>query len=147
MSLSTTSTHFLNTSTAGDCTTSLGSLFQCPTNLSDKFFLTSNLSLPWHNLRPNLLILLSSYPFLNKFIVQITSIRHLIEGHRAQHCSVPKRLFERCIVCLNCLHRKMGARGAPVPQGRWAELSLYSVWRWVSWPIHMRTLAGQMAHT
>ena len=99
MSLSTTSTHFLNTSTAGDCTTSLGSLFQCPTNLSDKFFLTSNLSLPWHNLRPNLLILLSSYPFLNKFIVQITSIRHLIEGHRAQHCSVPKRLFEP-LVCI-----------------------------------------------
>jgi len=45
-------THFLNTSGDGDSTTSLGSLFQCFTALSEKiFFLISNLKLPWRNLR------------------------------------------------------------------------------------------------
>ncbi|KAK4810503.1 hypothetical protein QYF61_004283 [Mycteria americana] len=44
--------------TDGDSTTSLGSLFQCLTTLSvKKFFLISNLNLPWHNLRPFPLIL------------------------------------------------------------------------------------------
>ncbi|KAK4822235.1 hypothetical protein QYF61_011876 [Mycteria americana] len=43
----------------GDSTTSLGSLFQCLTTLSvKKFFLTSNLNLPWLNLRPFPLVLL-----------------------------------------------------------------------------------------
>ncbi|KAK4824091.1 hypothetical protein QYF61_010602 [Mycteria americana] len=42
----------------GDSTTSLGSLFQCLTTLSvKKFFLISNLNLPWHNLRPFPLVL------------------------------------------------------------------------------------------
>ena len=46
---------FLNTSRDGD---SLGSLFQCLTTLSvKKFFLISNLNLPWQNLRPLPLIL------------------------------------------------------------------------------------------
>jgi len=40
----------------GDSTTSLGSLFQCLT-LSVKFFLISNLNLPWCNLRPFPLVL------------------------------------------------------------------------------------------
>ncbi|KAK4829075.1 hypothetical protein QYF61_002019, partial [Mycteria americana] len=58
MSLSTTSTHLLNTSRDGDSTTSLGSLLQCLTTLSVKtFFLISNLNLPWHNLRPFPLVL------------------------------------------------------------------------------------------
>ncbi|KAK4807471.1 hypothetical protein QYF61_008239 [Mycteria americana] len=42
----------------GDSTTSLGSLFQCLTTLSvKKFFLMSNLNLPWRNWRPFPLIL------------------------------------------------------------------------------------------
>jgi len=55
ISLSATSPLFLNTST----TTSLGSLCQCLTTLSEKIcFLISNLNLPLHNLRPLPLILL-----------------------------------------------------------------------------------------
>jgi len=50
---------FFNTSRDGESITSLGSLFQCFTTLSvKKFFLISNLNLPWHNLRPLLLVLL-----------------------------------------------------------------------------------------
>jgi len=46
--LSATSTCFLNTSRDSDSTTSLGSLCQHLTTLSEeKFFLISNLSLPW----------------------------------------------------------------------------------------------------
>ena len=53
MSRSATSTHFFNTSRDGDSTTSLGSLLQCLTTLSVyKFFVISNLNLPWRNLRP-----------------------------------------------------------------------------------------------
>ena len=61
MSLSTTSTHRLNTSRDGDSTTSLGSLFQCLTTLLVKFFLLSNLNLPWCNLRPFPLVLSTCY--------------------------------------------------------------------------------------
>jgi len=44
--------HLLNTSRDGDSTTYLGSLFQFLTALSvNKFFLISNLNLPWCNLR------------------------------------------------------------------------------------------------
>ena len=44
---------FFNTSSKGDSTTSLSSLFQCLTTLSGKkFFLISNPKLPWRNLRP-----------------------------------------------------------------------------------------------
>ena len=51
---------FLNTSRDGDSTTSLGSSLQCLTTLSvNKFFLTSNLNLPWRHLRPFPLIFLS----------------------------------------------------------------------------------------
>ena len=58
MALSTTSKWFLNTSRDGDSTTSLGSLFQCLTTFCvKKFFLISNLNLPWLNLRPFPLIL------------------------------------------------------------------------------------------
>ena len=58
MFLSTTSRQFLNTSRDADSITSLGSLFQFLTTLSaKKFFLLFNLNLPWHNLRPFLLIL------------------------------------------------------------------------------------------
>ena len=58
MSLSTTSRWFLNTFRDGDSTTYLGSLFQCLTTLSvKKFFLISNLNLPWLNLRPFHLVL------------------------------------------------------------------------------------------
>ena len=53
MPLSATSTQLLNTSRDSDSTTSLGSLCQCTTTLSEKkCFLISNLKLPWHNLRP-----------------------------------------------------------------------------------------------
>ena len=53
MFLSATSTCFLNTSRDGDSTTSLGSLCQCLTTLSEKnFFLISNLNLPWHYVKP-----------------------------------------------------------------------------------------------
>ena len=58
MSWSATSTRFLNTSRDGDSTTALGSLFQCLTTLSvKKFFLISNLNLPWCNLKPFPLVL------------------------------------------------------------------------------------------
>ena len=47
MSLSTASTHFLNTFRDGDSTTYLGSPFQCLIALSEKkFFLVSNMYLP-----------------------------------------------------------------------------------------------------
>ena len=53
-----TSRQFLNTSRNGDSSTSLGSLFQCSSPLSEKkFFLISNLNLPWCNLRPLPLVL------------------------------------------------------------------------------------------
>jgi len=55
MSFSATSLHFLNTSRDGDSSTSPGSLFQYLTSLSEN--LISNLNLPWHNLRPLLLVL------------------------------------------------------------------------------------------
>ena len=49
---------FWNTSRDRDSTTPLGSRFQCLTTLSvEKFFLISNLNLPWHNLKPLPLIL------------------------------------------------------------------------------------------
>jgi len=49
---------FFNTSRDGDSSTALGSLVQCLTALSvKKFFLISNLNLPWHNLRPLPLVL------------------------------------------------------------------------------------------
>ena len=48
---------FEKTSRDGDSTTFLGSLFRCSTTLLvKKFFLISDLNLPWHNLRPFLLI-------------------------------------------------------------------------------------------
>ena len=51
MSLSTTSTLFLNTSRNSNSTTSLGSLFQCLITLyMKKFFLIPSLGLPWCNL-------------------------------------------------------------------------------------------------
>ena len=62
-SLSATFTSFLNTSRDGDPTTSLGSLCQCLTTLSEKkCFLISNLKLPWYNVRPLLLILFVDAP-------------------------------------------------------------------------------------
>ncbi|KAK4831211.1 hypothetical protein QYF61_016048 [Mycteria americana] len=49
---------FFNSSRDGDFTTSLDTLFQCLTTLSvKKFFLISNLNLPWCNLRPPPLVL------------------------------------------------------------------------------------------
>ena len=58
MSLSTF-TLYLNTSQDSDSTISLGSLLQCLITVSEKkFFLISNLNLPWSNLRPFLLVLL-----------------------------------------------------------------------------------------
>jgi len=58
MSWRATSTRVLNPSKDGDSTTSLGSLLQCPSTLSEKtFFLISNLNLPWRNLRPLPLVL------------------------------------------------------------------------------------------
>ena len=53
MSLSTTSTFSLNTFRDRDSTASLSNLFECLTTLPEnKFFLLSNLTLPWRNLRP-----------------------------------------------------------------------------------------------
>jgi len=43
MSLSATSPSFTNTSRYGDSSVSLGSLFQCPTTILEKFFLIFNL--------------------------------------------------------------------------------------------------------
>ena len=55
MSLSATSTCFLNTSKDSDST----SPFQCLIALLEKkFFLISNLNLPWHNSKPSALVLL-----------------------------------------------------------------------------------------
>ena len=57
MSLSAISIYFLNTTRNGDSTTSLSSLFQCNTTLSQvKFFPVYNLNLLWHNLRSLTLI-------------------------------------------------------------------------------------------
>ena len=51
----------------GDSTTSLGSLFQCLTNLLvKKFFLIPNVNLPWGNLRPFPLVLSSCFPVVGK---------------------------------------------------------------------------------
>jgi len=59
VSLSATSTWFLNTSRDGDPTATLSSLCHCLSTLSEqKFFLISNLNLPWCNFRPLHLILL-----------------------------------------------------------------------------------------
>lgn len=56
MSLITISIRLWNTTSNGDSTTFLDSVFQCPTTLSvKKFFLTSKLNLFWHNLRPFLI--------------------------------------------------------------------------------------------
>jgi len=52
MSLSATSPHFSNASSDDDPTPSLGSLCQCLTTPSENFFLISNLTLPWRNLKP-----------------------------------------------------------------------------------------------
>jgi len=53
MSLSTTSKHLLSTFRDGNSIIFVGSLFQPLTTLSEKkYFLISNLNLPWHNLRP-----------------------------------------------------------------------------------------------
>ena len=52
MSLGTKSTFSLNTSRDGDYATPPGSLFQCLTTFPEKkFFLISNLNLPWYYLR------------------------------------------------------------------------------------------------
>jgi len=59
MSLSSASICLLNTPRDDASTHSLGSLFQCLTTLSvNKFFLISNLNLPWHNWRLFRLVLL-----------------------------------------------------------------------------------------
>jgi len=58
MALSTTSKYFLNVSRHGDSSTSLESLFQHLTTLTEnEAFLISNLDLPRNNLRPLPLIL------------------------------------------------------------------------------------------
>lgn len=59
ISLSDTSILFLNTSRNGDTTSSLGSPFQYlnTTLFEKKFFLTSNMHFPWHNLRPLSLVM------------------------------------------------------------------------------------------
>lgn len=58
MSLSATSTHFMNTTRDDDSTTSLTSLFAEPLFQRKKIFLKFNLNLLWHNFRPLPLILL-----------------------------------------------------------------------------------------
>ena len=58
MSLSAISLCFLKTFGVGDCSTSLGSLCQWLTAPSEKkFFLISNMNLPWPNLKPFHLVL------------------------------------------------------------------------------------------
>jgi len=79
MSLSATSLQFLKTSRGSDFTTSLGSLFQCFTIHSEnKFFLISNLSLLWCNLRPLPLLTLS----LHIYLTITTSIQAVVEGDK-----------------------------------------------------------------
>lgn len=52
-------TYLSNASRDGDCSTSLGCLFQCLTTFSvKKVFVIYNLNMPWHNLRAFPLILL-----------------------------------------------------------------------------------------
>jgi len=59
MSLCAISKHLLNTHTDGAPTTSLGILCHYIATLSEeKYFLISNLTLPWSNLRPFPLVLL-----------------------------------------------------------------------------------------
>lgn len=58
ISLSSTRTLYLNTSRDNDSTTPLGRLCQYLTTLSEnEFFLISNLSCPWHSLKPLPLVL------------------------------------------------------------------------------------------
>jgi len=82
MSLSTTSKCFLNTSMDGDYTTSLGSSFQHLTTLSGKkFFLTSNLNLPWCNLRPFLLVI-SLVIWEKRPTLTTTSLQVVVESNK-----------------------------------------------------------------
>ena len=102
MSLSTTSKQFLNTSRDGDSTTSLRSLFQCLTTLSvKKFFLISNLNLPWCNLRPFPLILSPvtsekrPTPLYIPFRYWKRTIRSLFDWSQLLYCSIllPSKLL------------------------------------------------------
>lgn len=61
VSLSAASLHFFNTPRNGDFPPSLGSLCQCLTALLEKkLLLTSNLNLPWCNIKSLALVLLTS---------------------------------------------------------------------------------------
>ena len=76
------STQLLNTSRDGDSTTALDNPFHCLITRSvKKYFLTSSLNLPWHNLRPSLLsvaccLVKEAHPQLSA-----TSFQTAVEGN------------------------------------------------------------------
>lgn len=85
MPLSGTSTNLFNTSSNGDSTTSLSSLFQFLTTLSmKKFFLISSLNISWCNLK-EFSYVLSFFTLSEK----TPSSLHLISGSCIKWCSLP----------------------------------------------------------
>ena len=84
--LNATSTLSFNTYRDGDSSTSLGSLFQCLSTLSEKkFFLTFNLNLPCHNLRP--------FPFVLSLLPgrrgQLPPCHNLLSGYCREWWCLP----------------------------------------------------------
>ena len=161
MSRSATSTCFLNTSRHGDSTTSQNSLFQCLTTLSvKKFFLISNLNLPWCNLRPLPLVLsLVTWvkrpapaslqaPFSNKVspqppllqtkqprFLQPLLIRLVLQIPHQPHCSsldTLQQLNVLLVVRKSKTEHRIGGAASPVPStGAWSMP--YSCWPHYSW--------------
>jgi len=83
---SATSTRLWNTSRDGDSTTSLGSLCHCITALLEKrFFLISDLTPTWSNLRPLPLIL----PLLSGRRGQLPPHPKLLSGHCREQWGLP----------------------------------------------------------
>ncbi|KAK4829606.1 hypothetical protein QYF61_005706, partial [Mycteria americana] len=77
----------------GDSTTSLGSLFQCLITLSGKkFFLISNLNLPWRNLRPFPLV-------LSLVVVESKKVSPQPPLLQAKQPQLPQPLLTRLLRC------------------------------------------------
>ncbi|KAJ7410128.1 hypothetical protein WISP_110967 [Willisornis vidua] len=97
----------------GDSTSFLGSLFQCPITLSmNKFFLMSNLNLPWYSLRLcPLILLLVPWEEANTDLAT-TSFQVVVESdkvtpespfHQTMHLQLPHQLLIRPV--LQTLHQ------------------------------------------
>ncbi|NXX20447.1 AGRG1 protein, partial [Podargus strigoides] len=89
MSLSTSSTHLLNTSRDGDSPTALGSLFQCLTTLSVKiFFLISSLPAPYFSRSKQRDQIMSMHIHMNLLgAIFLLDVTFLISEHLASSSS------------------------------------------------------------